>query len=121
MSGTDPLPPWAMHPGTRYEAFWIESCDPHVHSTWLPFWKSLSEGQRADHLARFPPPPGWQAFLDDVALDQEWERIDAEDIASGVLQPNGSPWPRPKASRPRFWARLSEWLRSVVSRSPGRS
>lgn len=113
MNTTEPLPPWAMHPGARYEAFWIECCDPHVHSTWLPFWNALGDEGRAAHLARFPLPPGWQAFLDDVALDGEWARIDAEDIASGVLQPNGMPWPRLEPARPSRVLRIREWLRSL--------
>lgn len=120
MNAVEPLPPWAANPGARYEALWKECCDPHVHSTWLPFWNALHEERRATHLARFPPPPSWQAFLDDVAFDQEWKRIDADDIAARVLQPNGMPWPQPKAPRPSLWYSLRRWLRTLSRRSSGR-
>ena len=106
MSTAEPLPPWVMNPGTSYEAFWMECCDPHVHSVWLPFWNKLTEEERVAYLARFPPAPGWKVFLDDLAVNREFDQIDAADIASGVLQPNGLAWPQPKAARRSLWSRL---------------
>ncbi len=107
MSGAEPVPPWVVSRGAPYQAFWIESGTPHVHSTWMPFWNALGKEERDAYLARFPPSPSWDRFLEDVAMHQEWDRIDDEDIASGVLQPNGSPWPKPAVTRLPF--RLSIW------------
>ncbi|MGI4811666.1 MAG: hypothetical protein ACRYF2_26640 [Janthinobacterium lividum] len=113
MSGAEPIPPWGVNPGAPYQSFWIESGTPHVHSTWMPFWNALGEAERDAYLTRFPPPAGWDRFLEDVAMHEEWDRIDAEDIASGILQSNGSPWPKPAVTRPplrsRIWVAL-RWL-----------
>ena len=111
MNDPEPIPPWIVTPG-RYEAYWIQGNDPYVHSTWRPFWWGLNEEQRLAYLSRFPVGASWQEFLLDVDLDQAMARSDAEDNASGGLQPNGSPWPKPTVIRSPLWRRLLGWRHS---------
>lgn len=105
MDDAEPIPPWLVRPGEQYENPWDTHGDRHVRSVWRPHWDLLNGQEHAAYLTRFPPAPGWDRFLRDVAMDQEAARIDAEDIASGVLQPNGLPWPETPA-RPSLWRRL---------------
>ena len=98
--GSNPVPPWVLDPEPRVEdgGLWTMHDDPHVHRVWRPFWDLLRDEERSAYVLRHPP-PGWERFLQDVGFDQEVARIDMEDIATGVLQPNGSPWPQPVVAR----------------------
>ena len=106
MDDPEPIPPWLVRPGQPYGNPWDTHGDRHVRSVWRPYWDLLNEQERAAYLTRFPPAHSWDRFLQDVAMDQEVARIDAEDIASGVLQPNGLPWPETPVARPSLWRRL---------------
>ncbi len=107
--GSDPVPPWVPDPRVSDAALWTMHDDHRVDQVWRPFWNLLGDEERSAHLRRHPPPPGWERFLQDVAFDQEAARIDREDIATGVLQPNGSPWPRPVLTRLSPWRHLFRW------------
>ena len=100
----EPKPPWIWRPGERYENAWDAHGDHYISAVWRPFWDALNEQERAVYLERFAPISGWDRFLQAVAFDQEVARIDAEDIAAGVLQPNGLPWPEIVKVKP-------SWLR----------
>lgn len=101
-----PVPPWVWSAGASDTTPRDWRSNPYISSVWRPFWDACGAQEQAAYLSRFPPPPGWDRFLEDVAFDQQVARIDAEDIASGVLQPNGLPWPEPKTPRPSLWRRL---------------
>ncbi len=102
----EPQPPWTVHPGQDYGAFWETLGDSYICTVWRPFWDALGAEERAAYLARFPPAAGWDRFIADIAFDQEIARIDAEDIAAGILQPDGSPWPDAATPRPSLLRRL---------------
>jgi len=110
--GSVPIPPWVLHPGEEYKNAWDAHGDHYISAVWRPFWDNLNEHERGAYLERFPPTCGWDGFLQAVAFDQEVVRIDAEDIASGILQPNGLPWPEVAKAKPpwlRYFPR--PWLR----------
>ena len=106
IDGSDPVPPWLLDPRVSDAVLWTMHNDDHVHLVWRPFWDLLGDEERSAYLVRYPPPPGWERFLQDVAFDQDVAGIDMEDIATGVLQPNGSPWPQPVVARRSLWRRL---------------
>ena len=97
--GEEPPPPWVQFAGADYRTFSDWCGDRYVALVWRPFWDATVEGERKSYLERFAPPAGWSRFLEDVALDEEVARIDAEDIATGVLQPNGALWPQTQPKR----------------------
>jgi hypothetical protein len=98
---SDVEPPWIAYPRIAPgEFFWREAGDAYYHDAWRPFWDSLgADGQRA-YLERTAPPADWDEYLRNLkAFEDELERIDAEDIASGVLLPDGSD-PNPPGRAP---------------------
>ncbi len=109
----EPFPPWVADPDAQSMAHPVPSDYAYAHATWRRFWDALDGAERAACLLRHPPGARWMEYLEWVALDQEVARIDAEDIASGVLQPNGSPWPAPEVVRPSPWRRLLGWRRTA--------
>ncbi len=105
---TEPEPPWLLCPqAIPGDYYWREAGESYWHSIWTPFWQSLDAEARTAYLARPDIPKDWREYLTHFeAWSAELNRIDADDIAAGILRPDGTPWPE---KRPRTDKRLRFW------------
>jgi hypothetical protein len=66
MSPTEPNPPWTQYPGeASYWAGWKQGSGyVWLLSVFLPYWSSATAEQRAQYLAKWPPPDeDWRSWI----------------------------------------------------------
>jgi len=67
---------WRVFPDlTADEVHNQGAVDGYIEHEWLPFWKGLSEAQKADYLDRYAATPEWREA---IAFRYEWEGFDAD-------------------------------------------
>lgn len=63
---TEIIPPWHRYPRTEPTwAGWRQGRSEYwLLEVWFPFWRDMSDIQRADYLHRWPPPNElWRLYL----------------------------------------------------------
>jgi hypothetical protein len=87
MSGSEPQPPWVIHPSINPgdEPYWLtEEGKTWLKTVFLPFYDNLTDQAQLAYCTRWNAPPAWFTLFLHPELDEAFADADEEETGTRV-------------------------------------